>query len=77
MNTEEFARALEANIDGIAPGSLGPDTELAALDGWDSLAVLTSIALIEEAYGRVVSGEAIRACRTVADLHRLGVGEGS
>jgi len=72
MTVEEFATALENSFDSVEPGTLRPDSQLRDLTGWDSLAVLIVIDLIDENFGKSVSGEEVRACETVADLHALG-----
>lgn len=38
---------------------------------WDSLAIISVIALIDELYGCTVSGEALWECQIVADIERL------
>jgi acyl carrier protein len=38
---------------------------------WDSLAVISTIALIDELFNCTVSGQALEGCRTVADIERL------
>jgi acyl carrier protein len=74
MDESGFIRSLEQNIDGVAPGALTPGTVLDTLPQWDSLAVLTVIALVSEQSGRTLSGTSIRNCRTVADLFVLAHG---
>ena len=38
---------------------------------WDSLAIISVIALIDELYGCTVSGQALGECQTVADIELL------
>lgn len=38
---------------------------------WDSLAVISTIALIDELFNCTVSGQALGDCKTVADIDRL------
>lgn len=38
---------------------------------WDSLAVVSTIALIDEVFDKTVSGEALSNCKTVGDLDRV------
>ena len=76
MTPEEFASELEASLDAVEPGTLRPETRLDSIEGWDSLAVLTAIALVDEAFGASVTGEEVRGCETVGDLHALGVRKG-
>lgn len=74
MNRTAFIGILESNLDGVAPGSLAESTVLADLPQWDSLAVLTTISVIGESYGRTVSGSQIGRCRTVGELATLAEG---
>lgn len=41
------------------------------LDPWDSLAVVSTIAIIDDVYGRQVSGRALTACVTAGDVLKL------
>jgi acyl carrier protein len=38
---------------------------------WDSLAVISTIALIDELFNCTVSGQALEGCKTVGDIERL------
>ena len=42
---------------------------------WDSLAIVSSIALIDEVFDRTVSADALAECKTVGDIEKL-VGQG-
>ncbi len=69
MTSEEKLRLLRADVDLFA--SARPDTPLASLPDWGSLAVLLIIVHLEEKHRLTVSGAQIRDCRTVADLLAL------
>ena len=60
-----LAEILEAD-----PATLTPETPLAA-HGWDSVAVLSTIAFIDEQYGITVSGDELSRCATVRDISNL------
>lgn len=47
-----------------------PDQALRELPNWDSLAVLTTLAMIDEQYSVTLSGADVQACATVGDLYR-------
>lgn len=49
-------------------GAIAPEMVLADQDWWDSLAYLSFIVLIGDEYGKKLSGEDIRAMRTVQDM---------
>ena len=59
-----------ADILEIAATDLAPSTKLAD-HGWDSLAIISCVALIDECFGTVVSGTTLAACLNVADLDKL------
>lgn len=46
-------------------------TEDSPLDPWDSLAVVSTIAVIDDVYGKFVDGKALMACQTAGDILRL------
>ena len=51
---------------------LNADCALKDLPNWDSLAILTTISMIDMEYGVTVSGADLRDCATVTDLFNLG-----
>jgi acyl carrier protein len=71
--TDALVREI-AGILTIDPAQLSPDTPLEGV-GWDSVAVLSTIALIDEQYGITVSGDALARCGTVREIAEL-VGKG-
>ena len=48
-----------------------PETELQSLPEWDSLASLGVIVMFDTEYGKTISGDDIKKCVTLADLHKL------
>ncbi len=70
MTSPEFYLMLDEIIE-VAPGTVVPDSVLSDLASWDSLAVLSFIALADERLKAVVSGNSISGCRTGADLLAL------
>jgi len=71
MTEPEIIAALEENIDGIEEGTLSPVTPLAECAQWDSLAVLTVIAMADADYGVELSGSELRECSTPRDICNL------
>lgn len=59
-----------AEILEIEPGEVGPDLPLSE-ENWDSLAIVSTIALIDEVYDKTVSGEALERCKTVGEIEQL------
>lgn len=63
-----------AEILEVEPSEVNPDMVLE--EGvWDSLAIVSSIALIDELFDRTVSADALAECKTVGDIEKL-VGQG-
>jgi acyl carrier protein len=59
-----------AEILEVAPEELASDLALTA-DNWDSLAIVSTIGLIDECFGGTVSGGSLRACASVGALLEL------
>jgi acyl carrier protein len=70
MQAEAFLREIEATIE-LPEGSLKGDERLEDIPEWDSLAVISFIALVDEKLGLAVDGEALANAETVADLLAL------
>lgn len=49
--------------------NLAADSRLKDLPTWDSLAILTTISMLDMEYGIMMTGAEIQSCGTVADLH--------
>ena len=65
----EFHEGL-AEILEVEPGEVTSDLTLD--EGvWDSLAIVSTIALIDEVYDRTVSADALAECRSVGDIEKL------
>jgi acyl carrier protein len=73
MQAEAFLREIELALE-LPAGSLSGNEQLADLPEWDSLAVISFIALVDEKLGLPVDGEQLANARTVGDLLAL-VGE--
>lgn len=58
-----------AEILDVGASEIGPDYELGEV--WDSLAIVSTIALIDEVYDRSVSPDALGQCKTVGDIEHL------
>ncbi len=67
MDRTEFLLALDEMLE-LDEGTLTGDEELESLEGWDSLAVISFIALVDEKVGVVVEGERLARAKTVGDL---------
>lgn len=59
-----------ADILEVDAGEIGPDFSLEQA-GWDSLAIVSTIALIDDIYGVAVKPDALAECKTIGDIERL------
>lgn len=49
---------------------INAETELASLN-WDSLAIVSTIALVDETHHKMLEGAALARCQTVGDIEML------
>ena len=68
-NVEEFLDKLSDSIE-TDQINLSLSTKLDDID-WDSLAAISSIALIDEIFGIVISVEKLSRCETIGDIIEL------
>lgn len=67
MTNEEKIALLEDMLE-LDGNTLTPETELAAIDEYDSMAKLSLIVLMDEECGKKLTGEQIRAFKTVQNV---------
>ena len=70
MTNEKKIELLEDMLD-LESGTLKPDTALKDLEEWDSIALISFIALVDDEFDRVVKGTVIKQQKTVADIIAL------
>jgi acyl carrier protein len=68
MTEQDFLNGF-AEIVSTAPGSLSMDTSLSTLEGWDSVAYLGTMVLLEEQMGVTVRPEALSGATTVGEIY--------
>lgn len=76
MSIEKFVEDFRASIDTADDTwlkDLTPETKFQELPQWDSLAFLCVFALLDATYGAQVTAEAVRNCKTIAELYQLTV----
>lgn len=49
-------------------GVLKPETPLSEVESWDSIAMLSLIAMLDEEFDKTITGKELRALKTVADI---------
>ena len=66
MNIEKklelIAEILDEDVE-----DLGPEMEMASLENWDSVAVLSFIAMMDEEFGKEMKGAEIKSFVTIQD----------
>jgi acyl carrier protein len=68
---EQFIEQFLVAVDFQEPVEVTPATELLSLPEWDSLASLGVIVMFDTEYGKTITGEDIKKCVTLTDLHNL------
>lgn len=68
---EQFLDKFQSAVDFQEPVAVAGDTELASLAEWDSLAALGVIVMSDMDYGVTLTGNDLKECRTVGDIHAL------
>lgn len=66
MTEEEKLALLEDLID-FPAGSLDPETALDSIDEWDSITVIGYLVILDEKFGKNLTGDAVRNFKTVKD----------
>ena len=67
MNLQEKLALIEEVLD-VETGSLTPETLLAEVGEWDSIAALSLIVMLDEKFEKTVSGAQITALESVNDI---------
>lgn len=67
MTATEKLSLLEDMLE-MDEGTLKPETELEALEEWDSMAKLSLIVLIDDECGKTLTSEDIKGFKTIQDI---------
>lgn len=70
MQPQEFYRLLDEVLE-LPAGTLSGSERLEDIDTWDSLAVISFIALVDEHFGTIIESEKLAQAQSVADLYAL------
>lgn len=61
-----------AEIFEVDPGTVSPEFELHSGEAaWDSLAIVSTIALVDDCFNVMLEGKALGECKTIADIESL------
>jgi acyl carrier protein len=66
MTEEKKMELLEEMLE-VDEGTLKPETPLADLEEWDSIALISFIALVDDEFDKTMKGAEVRAFVTIAD----------
>ncbi|WOO42939.1 acyl carrier protein [Rubellicoccus peritrichatus] len=77
MTLDEFTSTWADSIDDLDAAAISEDTPLVDIPQWDSLAVLTTIAMCDAEYGISLTAQEIQSVTTVGELHALVSGKSS
>lgn len=70
MTLEEKLTLIAETLD-ADPANIKPETELSSLDEWDSMGVISTIAMLDKKFGKVLSAEQIEELKSVQDIMNL------
>ena len=70
MTPTEFYAALDEMLE-LDPGTITGSERLEDIEAWDSLAVISFIALVDEKFDILVETEKLAAAESIADLYAL------
>ncbi len=64
---EGMSEILEANVKSMSPSFDLHSSEAS----WDSLAIVSTIALVDDCFGVMLDGKSLGDCKTIADIENL------
>ena len=70
MDKDEFLNELAVILE-EEENTLTGDEVLEELPGWDSLSVISFIALVDEKFNFIISGDQIKDAQTINDLTKI------
>lgn len=77
MELETFIRNFEDAVEDVESGTLDGSTAFRSIEQWDSLAVLTVIAMVDAEYDVRLKAKELKQVDTLAGLHQWVVAKTS
>lgn len=77
LRKEDYTMTIEEKIILIAEtldtdqNNIKPDAELKSIEEWDSMGVISTIAMLDRKFGKILSAEQIEELKTVQDILNL------
>jgi acyl carrier protein len=75
MNEVEFLKKIEEQFQDTPIGTLKLETQFKETDEWGSLVALCIIAMVDESYGKTLSGDELSSCDTIKDIFQKVAGK--
>lgn len=67
MTIEEKVTLIAETLD-TDQDNIKPDAELKSIEEWDSMGVISTIAMLDRKFGKILSAEQIEELKTVRDI---------
>lgn len=68
---KEFYEGM-AEIFEVESSDISPNFELNGAEApWDSLAIVSTIALVDRVYGKMLDGQKLKECKLISDIQSL------
>lgn len=67
MTIEEKITLIAETLD-TDQDNIKPDAELKSIEEWDSMGVISTIAMLDRKFGKILSAEQIEELKTVRDI---------
>ena len=71
MDIKEFIENFAGEFDETPIEVFTPETDYKSLDEWNSLTALSIISMVDEAYGKTITGADLRNNTTIQELANL------
>lgn len=71
MELNEFVKAFAVEFDETPIEVFSPETKFRELEEWSSLTALSIIAIVDEIFGKRLTGADIRSVNSIAELYTL------
>ena len=68
MEIKVFIENFAGEFDETPAEAFAPETEYKTLEEWNSLTALSIIAMVDDVYGKTITGANLRANKTIEDL---------
>ena len=71
MELDTFIKNFAAQFEDAPIEEFAAESEFKLVDGWSSLTALTIIAMVDEEYGVIITGEDIQEAETIKELFEI------